>query len=254
MSDLGPWVDIFDPKPDAQIRLLTIPFAGAGSIVFRPWKDLVPHEIELCAVEFPGRWRRADQPLKRRISDLAEGLYASVNAGLEDKPWALFGHSLGALVGFEFLRLVRKRQSHLPVHFFASGRRAPHLETEADARDLYKLDDSALVEAIDQRYGGMDPRIKANQDLLDLLIPILRADFEAFGTYCHQTDDPLPVPITTFGGSEDPVLPEGSLDAWQRHTSKDFRVLWHPGDHFFFQKQPQPLIKQIVGALATDAG
>jgi medium-chain acyl-[acyl-carrier-protein] hydrolase len=164
---------------------------------------------------------------------------------LLDKPFAVFGHSMGALVGHETVRSLRRRNARMPVHFFASGCFAPHLP---DPYPLHHLPHEEFVREL-RHLGGMPKEVLEIQELMDLILPSLRADFTATETYVYKDEPPVSSPISVFGGWRDPLTTEESLEAWRIHTTGYFSMRMFPGDHFFIHSMQRPLLDLIVSEL-----
>lgn len=225
----SPWVVVPAPNPAARLRLFCFPYAGGGAAAYFGWGEVLPRTVELCAVQPPGREGRiAERPFDR-VPPLVDALARELAPWL-DRPFAFFGHSLGAVVAFELARRLRRDGRHAPLHLFASGRPAPHLPD--DEPPLHALpDDELLVEL--RRLRGTPDEVLQNTELMELLLPLLRADFAASETYVCAPEPPLVVPISAYGGREDVDVPEERLAAWREQTTAAFRHVMFPGDHFF---------------------
>lgn len=238
------WFSNLRPRPDARRRLFCIPYAGGTAAVFQQWPDAFPPEIEVLAVNLPGRGRRIMEPAFATLAPLIQELTQALSPFL-DKPLAFFGHSMGALIAFETARLLRKSGSRLPEHLFVSGCFAPHLP---DPHPVHQLAEPEFVEEI-QRLNGMPAEVLGNQELLNLVLPSLRADFTLTENYVAIEESPLPCPISVFGAWRDPLTSRESLEAWRCHTTAHFSVRMLPGDHFFLITHRQLLVNMICGEL-----
>jgi medium-chain acyl-[acyl-carrier-protein] hydrolase len=236
------WIIRSKPNPSASLRLFCFPYAGAGASVYRTWGAELDPSVEVLAIRPPGREGRFTEPLLTRIEPLLDGLFPAI-LPLLDQPFAFFGHSLGALVSFELCRRLRAAGRPLPEHLFVSGRCAAHLPPREE--NLHTLPDARLIEQV-RRYNGTPLEVLADKDLLELVLPILRADFAIHETYAYADEPPLDVPITAFGGIDDLTVPEDQLDAWRHQTRKGFRRLMFPGDHFFLNKERVALLRAIA--------
>jgi surfactin synthase thioesterase subunit len=226
----SPWVQRLAPRKAARLRLFCFPWAGAGPAIFREWSALLPATIELHAICPPGRERRIDEPALPTIDAVAEATVAALRPYLF-QPFALFGHSFGALVAFEVARALRRAGSPAPEHLFVSGRPAPQL---AERREpLHRLGDDDFLRAMVARYDGISREILAERELVELVLPTLRADVQAAETYQYRPEPPLPGPITALGASNDSEVPESDLHAWAEHTQGRFDCSIFPGEHFF---------------------
>jgi medium-chain acyl-[acyl-carrier-protein] hydrolase len=249
------WILRFDPKPQADLRLFCFPYAGVGASCYRAWPALLPPEFELCAVQPPGREGRLREPPFRSIPELVE----AAAAGLEpyfDRPFAFFGHSMGALVAFEVARLLRRGGRTGPCWLFASGRRGPRVPDREPP--LQHLPDAEFVAEIQRRYGGIPDQVLQHRELLELLLPGLRADVAALDTYVYRPGEPLDCPVTAFGGMADKMTLAEDLDAWRAETRGAFELEMFPGGHFFIDEARPRVVERVVatlrGVLAASSG
>lgn len=242
-----PWIQQPQPRPHARLRLLMIPHAGGGASAFRGWADALPPEIEGCPVQLPGRENRTGEPPFDRLQPLVEALAAALERW-RDRPYAVLGHSNGALIGFELARHARRTGAPGPVHLFASGRRAPHLPSRL--RDVHALPQDELVAEL-ATLGGMPREILEHPELLALVVPLLRADMALTETYQHADEPPLEIPITALTGTHDAKMSIDEAEAWGRHTADRFRLHAFPGDHFYLYAKREPVLAAILQSLRT---
>ena len=229
--DPNPWVKILEPSPLARLRLFCLPFAGGGALFYRSWPAELPNSIEVCSVQLPGRERRLREKPIRRLEVLVHALAEALSGELAT-PFMLFGHSMGALLCFELARKFRRDKSPEPVHLFLSGRIAPHLP---DPRPpIHRLPEQEFVREL-QRLGGTPREVLESSELMEMMIPMLRADFEIYETYTHQPEPPLSCPISAYGGLQDPDHDRQGIEAWRQHTHGSFHLQMFPGAHFFLQ-------------------
>jgi medium-chain acyl-[acyl-carrier-protein] hydrolase len=240
------------PRPAAAARLLCLPYAGGGASVFRTWPEVLPATIELRSVQPPGREGRLREPAFTRMDALVSSLTDALSTGDHlDRPFAVFGHSMGALIGFELVRELRRLGGPLPVHLFVAGHAAPQVPpTEPE---LHDVPDEAFADGL-RRLEGTPEEVLAHPGLMQLLMPLLRADFELCETYAPPDEPPIDVPISAFGGLEDHVADRAGLEAWAVHTSAGFRLRMVPGGHFFLQSARELLVRGIVGDLMAVPG
>lgn len=236
------WISCTKPNAEAQVRLFCFPYAGAGSTIFNTWSDSLLPEVELYLIHLPGRDKRFKETPYKLLSPLAEALtealYPHVN-----KPFAFFGHSMGALVGFEVARQIRSCFALCPVHLIVSGKRSPHLP-DPHPNLHYLLDDELLIES-EKLYGNLPEIITQDRELLQFFLAIMRADLTMIETYQYKNGDPLECPITVFGGTQDNSVDENELSAWRDHTVAAFNVQMFQGDHFFIQTNRTAIIQSI---------
>ncbi|MFI1202709.1 thioesterase II family protein [Streptomyces sp. NPDC020883] len=225
----SPWLLRFPPRPDARVRLVCLPGAGSTASMYHPWSTRFPEEVEICAVQLPGRGGRLRETAYRRMEPLADALAEVLRAEC-DRPVVLFGHSLGALIAYEVAARLRELPGATVAALIVAAHKAPHLgSAEVSSHDL---PDEELLAFLD-RLGGTPEGVLARPDIRRLALPALRADFELDFTYAYRERPPLDIPLCAFGGAADALVSESELDAWDRHTARTFRMRRLPGGHFF---------------------
>jgi len=202
--------------------------------------------VDVCPVQLPGRGSRLHERPHSRIAPIVEDLADTIGPCL-DLPMAFFGHSMGALIAFELARELRRRLLREPCHLFVSGRRAPHVAREAVP--IEQLDEPALIDEV-KRLDGTPPEVLHNRELLELVLPTLRADFAACETYAYIPGPPLRCPVTAFGGLTDPQATREEVAAWGQHTAGGFVMRTLPGDHFFVNSSAHVLMRAVARDLA----
>jgi len=227
------------------MRLVCLPFAGAGANAYRPWAAFMPPELELVGCVPPGRERRIREAPLTRLQPLVMQLAASLRQ-LGDLPYALFGHSMGALLGFEVIRELRRTGGALSQHLFVSGRAAPHIPMRR--KPISGLPTPLLLEEL-RRMNGTPEAVLREPELLQLLLPILRADLELLETSHYTPEAPLDCAITSFIGSDDAFVPIDDAAGWQEHTSAAFALKVFDGDHFFLYPQQADLLDSLLRGL-----
>ncbi|GAC1352807.1 MAG: alpha/beta fold hydrolase [Polyangiales bacterium] len=243
----NPWLPLGKPRDAASVRLFCFPHAGGSSAVFQSWRARLPQSIDVCPVELPGRARRFSEAPVEKLSDLIEPIASALEPHVGGS-FALFGHSMGALIAFEVARSLRDR-GRLPSHLFVAGMGGPR-EKSTD-RDLRSLDDADFAEAV-REINGTPSEVLADQELSAIFLRILRADFTAVETHTCQASLPLGCPITAFGGSSDPWVNLRSLSSWKEETSARFEAVMFEGDHFFVRPAEGPLLAKITKELLRD--
>lgn len=230
------------PKPAARLRLFCFPYAGGSSLIYRTWGAALPGSVEVYPVELPGRAVRiAEQPYTQMdplIEELVQGLQP-----LLDKPFAFFGHSMGALVSFELARRLRRQYSLLPAKLFVSAHRAPQLPNADPTTHL--LSDVELIDKL-RTMGGTPEEVLAHPELMQLMLPVIRADFTVCDTYTYTVEPPLDCPIVVFGGFDDTTVQRDELERWNDQTTTVCTLQMFPGGHLFINSQQQRLL-EIVG-------
>lgn len=229
------------------MRLICLPFAGGMAQSFHPWAEPLSMVAELCAVALPGRGTRIKEPSIDRMDELTAAVSDAVR-GLLDRPFALFGHSMGALLAYELARELERTGAPAPLRLFVSGFRAPDLPARGDP--LHVLPDDALAGRLDE-FGGTPPKVMESNAMMELFLPPARADLAACETYEHVPGPPLEVPITAFGGRDDRLVSEDELRAWRRHTSGAFTARFFEGGHFYLREREAEFV-EVLGWLLED--
>jgi surfactin synthase thioesterase subunit len=243
-----PWIVRPRPNPAASLRLFCFPYAGVGSSVFRAWQTQFPASIELVLTQPPGREGRWSEKPFQDLPPLADAATQALLPYL-DIPFVFFGHSLGALVSFEIARRLRRQGRPLPTHFFASAHRAPQLPNPHP--DMRGLGDREFVDQVCREYGGIPQAVLDAPELVELMLPCMRADFSVFETYRYAEEPPLACSITAFGGTRDRRVSEPEVAAWREQTAGDFRMQMFEGGHFFFQDRLAEFLSIVKRELAN---
>lgn len=235
------WVLYPRLNPIARLRLICFPYAGGGASAFTSWPSELPSDVEVCSVQIPGRENRLKEPPYNNLAVLVQSLAEAIEPVLT-KSFAFFGHSMGALISFELSRELQKRGRPGPFHLFVSGHRAPQL---ADLKpQLHTLPENELLQELN-KFNGTPETVLQHSELIQLILPILRADLEMCETYRYSSGQPLGCPISVFGGAQDPRISRKELDAWQEQTRCSFVVSMMPGDHFFVRSSRTTLLERI---------
>jgi medium-chain acyl-[acyl-carrier-protein] hydrolase len=242
-SNSNNWFVCPQAKAEAETRLVLFPYAGGGPAVFRTWSAKLPNPIEAWIAHYPGRGSRHQEPPIKQIITLAERLSRAIQP-LLDKPCAFFGHSLGGLVAFELTRYLHRNNLPQPQILFVSACRAPHLPDPYPP--IHALPNMEFIISL-QQLNGIPFELLQQSDVIHLLLPILRADFEAIETYVYTPDEPsLGCPIVAFGGLDDPSASKECIEGWGLHTNSSFRSRYFPGDHFFINTARDSVIAAIL--------
>jgi len=236
------WVTTPQPRPGAAVQLVCFPPAGAGASLFHGWSDLLPHHVEVAAAQLPGRERRIAEPPLTSMDELVDEAAREL-LGFVDRPFALFGHSLGGWVCFELARRLRAVGGPTPVHLFVAGCGAPHVAEPNPP--IRQLPDDEFLEAVNT-LDGIPPAALANAELIALTLPTLRADFTVYETYVYREAPPLDCPITAFGGLDDPRVRRSAVAAWGEQTTDRFELGMFSGGHFFLKNASCEVLR-VVG-------
>ncbi|WP_212913963.1 thioesterase II family protein [Streptomyces sp. TS71-3] len=234
-------------RPGAGYRLFCMPFPGSAASAFLPWAELLPPDVELCAAQLPGREDRFDEPLVTDFTALLDELVGAV-APYTDLPFAVFGHSAGALLAFELVRALQERRGAVAQALFVSAEPPP--DAPRDGERLHTLDDAGFLRRLVDR-GGTPPEIAGNAELMELLLPVLRADFTWCERYEYRPGPPLARPLTAFAGRHDRVVGADRVRGWSARTTGPFELHVVDGDHFFVRDAKQDVVSRIVGTLRS---
>ena len=227
------------------MRVFCLPFAGGSATAYRGWSAGAAR-LEFVSVELPGHGRRLGEPLRRSLPTLIREVATAITPWLHDKPFALFGHSMGGLLAFELARELRRRRLPAPCHLFVSATPAP--STVPADRALHLFTDDQLVAEL-RRLGGTPLAVLREPELLGLLLPVLRADLTLCHTHHHREESPLACPITAIGGSSDLTVPSERLLGWAAQTSGAFEQIVLPGGHFYLDAQQSTMIARLSATL-----
>ncbi|HEY0079191.1 MAG TPA: alpha/beta fold hydrolase [Pyrinomonadaceae bacterium] len=243
------WLLPSAPNPRAGVRLFCFPYAGGAAHIYRSWQASLPSVVEVCPVQLPGHGQRILEPAFDHLTPLVE---AAAEALLPycDKPFAFFGHSMGALISFELSRLFRRKHDLKPIHLFVSGHRAPQLKDKLER--IHDLPDDKFILKL-RELEGTPAQVLEQPELMQLLMPILRADFGLCETYEYVEEPPLDSPITAFGGTEDETG-EPQLEGWREQTSAEFSLQMFPGGHFFIHTAQRPLLHAVADRFVRTLG
>jgi surfactin synthase thioesterase subunit len=228
----SPWLPFAVP-PSAEVALLCLPHAGAGAGTYRAWGAGLAPRVGACPVQPPGREKRRNEAPIRVVTQYVRELAPEIIAGLEG-PYAVFGHSTGAVCAFELVRELRRLGWAMPERLFVAGRRAPHLPMPR-----HRLEDLPIEEVAEflGNLGGTPPEMLADHLLLKQWQPLMGADFQVNEEYPYRAQEPLPVPITAFAATEDEWGTPDLMAGWAEHTSAGFEMCTLGGGHFAIFEQ-----------------
>jgi len=238
-----PWFRRLSPQSHAR-RLLCLPFVGGTPSAFVPLVDMVP-ETEVLALDLPGRAHRRREPLIREFAALLEATFEAL-LPLLDRPYVLYGHSMGGILGFELTRRLARQGLRLPEHLVLAAIRSPALA----AREHRNAPDQDVWTQL-QRFGGLPPEILAEDALRELLEPLLQADLDVLCSWTYDSTASVDVPLTAIGGRDDLEVPRSALVGWAEHTTRRFTLELVPGNHFFIQRDT-PELRGLLRAILED--
>jgi medium-chain acyl-[acyl-carrier-protein] hydrolase len=238
------------PKPIAnpRLRLICFPYAGGSAAIYHQWPTRTTADIELLAVQYPGRATRLREPLCKSLDLLLDDTEQAITP-LLNKPFAFFGHSMGATVAYELTRRLHAAQKPLPIHLFLSGRSAPHLP--AVKPPVHQLPDDEFIASM-RNLNGTPTELLEHAELMEMMLPIIRSDFQLLETWEYRPTPPFNIPMSVFGGIGDDGVPLENLDAWAACTTGKMKRHMFPGDHFFLQQQYPAMLNIINRALGSE--
>jgi medium-chain acyl-[acyl-carrier-protein] hydrolase len=239
-------------KSSAYARVYCLPHAGGTAGIFRYWQKLLPPDIDFCAIEYPGHGSRLGEPLLDTIEQVARSVADAVAAG-PNVPYALLGHSMGSLVSFEACHVLAARRAAMPRLLIACGHRAPRAPRSTPP--VHEAPHAEFVAHL-RELGATPPEVFSSPDLLELMLPILRADFRACETYRPHDRSRLHINIAAYGGLRDADTSRDELFAWQQETTGECVVRMFPGGHFFVSDCADRVVatleRDLREALATE--
>ncbi len=248
MHHAEPEVDWFTrgSNPAAAMRVFLFPFAGGNASAFLPWQASLGPSLELRVAQLPGRGARMFDPPLADLDELVARLARAV-AGLADRPFLFFGHSVGALLAFETARQLRRTGGPLPAALWVSGAEGPR--TRVLLQHLHQLEEAELIEAL-RDYRGTPGEMLDNQELMELVLPAIRADFALSERYAYRPEPPLELPISVLlGDADEYVVPERAA-GWAAETSYPITEHRFAGDHFFLNEHRQAIAALIADSVA----
>jgi medium-chain acyl-[acyl-carrier-protein] hydrolase len=234
-------------KPDAPMRLFCFPYSGAGASAYRSWGPHLNDDIELWTIQYPGHESRVTETLIENMDAMCAALQEEIGPYL-DRPYAFFGHSMGALLAFAFSQKRMHDNLPQPRALYISGCPAPQMWNPEES--IIDLSDEELKNQI-MKLGLMSPYMLAKPDLIDLYLTIIRSDFTLYESYSNEGITPLDCPIVALSGRSDPLVDRDQLQGWNMHTHNDFRMLRFSGGHFYLHDMTPELVQEICDDLSA---
>jgi medium-chain acyl-[acyl-carrier-protein] hydrolase len=238
------WFSCPKPNNEARMRLFCFPYGGGGRAIYDTWPKNLPPFVEVYSAQLPGHGQRYSEPLITHMPTLVEMLTQATLPFL-DRPFVFFGHSMGAVICFEVARNLRRKQRQEPRYLFVSGHGAPQIPKTTPW--LHEQSDSEFIKELNNLGTAKD--LLDHAELLELLLPVIRADYQLIETYIYTREPPLTCPIMAFGGTEDKTVPREHLDKWKEQTASEFGVRMFNGSHFFIHSEESVLLSLIYAEL-----
>ncbi len=240
MSPRSVWLPYWNPNASARARLICFPFAGGSASMYRKWNQL--EDCEILAVQWPGREARLREPPFSRLHAMVDAAMHALLPLLHEKPFFVFGHSLGAKVAFELVRALERQGHPSPRRLFVAGCGAAHLPDRS--LQLHELPDEPFLQALGA-LGATPQEVLASRELMAFLLPMIRADYLASERYRWEPGPPLRTGIDALSGEEDPDVNESELLAWGELTAGRFTSRRFSGGHFFLMENPPSVLSMV---------
>ena len=244
------WFQVARPVVSPRLRLFCFSYAGGNASTYREWHKRLPEDVEVCSIQLPGRGSRFKEKAFTDLDSLLTSLVAEIEPYTETS-YAFFGHSMGAQVAFELARKLRDKGLEQPKCLIVSGRRAP--QRAKKSKPIYSLPEAEFRDEI-RRLNGTPEEALNNPELMDLVSPILRADFQLIETWVYQPSDPIDVPVLALGGVKDKQVTMDDLEDWKKVTKGPFCLELFSGDHFFINQATDTLLNTVNQAIETVLG
>jgi medium-chain acyl-[acyl-carrier-protein] hydrolase len=234
------WFTSFNIVEKPRIRLICFSYGGTGASVFRKWYNDIEHDVEVIAMQLPGREGRFNEAFITSMNEIIESLLENFMDYL-DIPFVFFGHSIGALIAFEFAYMLQNKNIIGLKHLIISGNKPPHIALK---KFISHLSTEQLIVEM-KKYNGIPDEIINNNEFIEIFLPIIRADFFISETYKYKHTSPLNIPITALGGKNDNTFSFEHLKEWSTYTSNKFSYSYLEGDHFFIHSSYETLIRTV---------
>lgn len=235
------------------VKLFCFPYAGGSASVYNTWADHLAKSIRLVPVEMAGRGKRINEPFYTSVKEAAEDVIRKIKHQLFDTPFGFFGHSMGGAIAYEVARKLKERRYPGPVHIFFSGRGAPHIKRE-DRKPYHNLPEDEFRKKI-LELGGTPREFFEHPELLEILLPTLRADFRISWLFMdgfHFTS-PLDCDISVMTGKEEDITTE-QIEGWASHTRGKCNFYRYEGGHFFINNvEERKKILDIINKVLPSA-
>ncbi|MGW1807667.1 thioesterase II family protein [Streptomyces sp. NPDC002078] len=245
-QDPSRWIRRFHPAAESGVRLVCLPHAGGSAPFYFPMSRALSPEVDVVSVQYPGRQDRRMDPAVEDIGEYADAIAAELKPWL-DRPVALFGHSMGAVLAFEVTRRLERDLGLVPLAVFASGRRAPSRYRD---ENVHRRDDDGIVEEM-RLLSGTDAQILGDEEILRMVLPAIRSDYTAIENYRAAPGLTVSAPITVLTGDNDPRTSLEEAEAWRGHTTGAFDLRVFSGGHFFLANHQEEILKIVSETLST---
>lgn len=234
----------------SKLKLFCFPYAGGSAIIYHSWKKFLDPSIELVPIELAGRGTRAKDSFYNTVDDAVEDIFNKIKADITNQPYAIFGHSMGALLSYELVRKIKLMKLPEPKHVFFSGRKAPHEKDEKEKK-YHLMDNEEFKEEV-IKLGGTPPEFFEHEELMDFILPMLKNDFKlADVSFCDREIEPFEFNISIFLGKDDEMTEQA--DGWKQHTNGLCAIYYFNGDHFFLHNETKQITELINNILSMSS-
>jgi medium-chain acyl-[acyl-carrier-protein] hydrolase len=235
------WLVRSGVNKNVDFRLFCFSYAGGNAATFRRWHNKFTDNVEVVSIQLPGRANRFGEPVITEMEPLVDQVLNAVS-GCLDKPYALFGHSLGSRIAFQLAVECSKNGLRMPCHFIASASRSPDLPIGIG--DIYKLPDEEFLTEMG-KLNGTPLSILKNKELMQMLLPQLKADFCLAYEYQYADDIKLDIPVSVFGGEEDTDIAYSQLQSWDKYFVTPPDITMFEGGHFFIEDENSGIVDKV---------
>lgn len=239
------WITPQRKSENIKLRLFCFPYAGGSSTIFHNWQKLFPFSIQVCPVNLPGRGNRFAEELRTDFFSLVKEIKDGI-APFFDYPFVFFGHSMGGILAFELARLLRRLGLPQPAKLFISGCGAAQISYDKPRE--YDLSENGIIKDL-KNLKGTPAIIFENEELLQVMLPIIRADYKVCQAYIYYRESPLDIPLVAIGGREDDAVPKSQILSWREQTRLKFKSYFIDGDHFFCHTHEEELTQILIREL-----
>ena len=223
-----------------------MPFAGGSKYSYRDYEALAPAFIKVIPLEYPGRGARIKEALLGNMDEIVDDLYCQIRHRVADQPYAIYGHSMGALTALLLTRKLVANNHRAPLHLFVTGTAGPAAYSQKEQR-RHLMPMPEFIQEI-KKLDGIPDELLEHEELLEYIEPILRADFRVIETYTYVESEKLDVPVSVITGTRE-KMDAKDIQAWQVETQCAVDFLQLPGKHFFIFHYADVIMNTMVEKL-----
>ncbi|MFQ3243617.1 MAG: surfactin synthase thioesterase subunit [Arenicella sp.] len=238
---LNQWLPKLNAMPSSKARLFCFAFAGGGASVYSPWQSLLGDHIEVCPIQLPGREERIRETCLTSIDDVLDQLMPLMTSSL-DKPFLVYGHSLGAHIAYAFIDRIKREFGKSPQAFLVGAQRSP------DIPYPYPSVLGATQQQLHQvlsKFDGMTARVMQSEELMELMMPVIKADLQLCESLQYCGELALDGPVIAFRGTRDRAISAACMAGWSQHSKNQYQYEEVDGDHFFLKTHGNHVVEKI---------